>query len=96
MPAITNFSLSDDILDVRDLIARVEELENLEPADEEEKWNNCDEYFTAYAQKLADDTGAVPANVHWPMTCIDWDMAARDLKMDYFFVEINGSTYWYR
>jgi hypothetical protein len=129
MPAVINFSLSDDIIDVRDLIARVEELENLEPADETEKWNNCDEfsaltdileelagnggdeqwrgdwypitlirddYFTTYAQELADDIGAVPANVQWPMTCIDWDMAARDLKMDYTSVEINGSTYWYR
>ena len=104
MPAVINFSLSDDILDVRDLIARVEELENLEPADEEAKWNNCDEfsalpdileelagnggdeqwrgdwypitlirddYFTTYAQELADDIGAVPANVQWPMNCID-------------------------
>lgn len=129
MPAVINFSLSDDIIDLRDLIARVEELENLEPADETEKWNNCDEfaaltdileelagnggdeqwrgdwypitlirddYFTTYAQELADDIGAVPANVQWPLNCIDWEMAARDLKMDYSSVEINGSTYWYR
>lgn len=55
-----------------------------------------DSYFTDYAQKLADDIGAIPKGVTWPMTCIDWDMAARELQMDYTSVEFDDITYWVR
>ena len=55
-----------------------------------------DSYFKEYAQDLADEIGAVDANAGWPMSCIDWDQAARELRMDYTAVEFDGETYWTR
>ena len=49
-----------------------------------------------YAQELAEDIGALPKDAGWPTYCIDWDAAARDLRMDYTSCEIDGNTYWYR
>jgi hypothetical protein len=28
--------------------------------------------------------------------CIDWERAARELKMDYTSVRVNGTTYYFR
>jgi antirestriction protein len=53
-------------------------------------------YFKDYAQELAEDIGAVHKNTTWPHYCIDWDFAARELKMDYSAVNIDGATYLYR
>jgi hypothetical protein len=55
-----------------------------------------DSYFKTYAQELADDIGAVPRDLSWPATCIDWDQAARELQMDYTSVDFDGVTYWVR
>lgn len=56
-----------------------------------------DSYFQEYAEELAEDTGAInPQNNSWPLYCIDWEQAARDLKMDYTSVEFDGVTYWIR
>ena len=55
-----------------------------------------DSYFREYASDLADDIGAVPADAKWPLTCIDWGQAARELQMDYTAVTFNGVTYWGR
>ncbi len=55
-----------------------------------------DSYFTEYAQQLADDIGAIPSDNAWPMTCIDWAQAARELQMDYTAAEIDGRIYWIR
>jgi antirestriction protein len=55
-----------------------------------------DSYFTEYAQTLAEDIGAVGSKVEWPYTCIDWEAAARDLRMDYTPVDFDGTTFWYR
>ena len=55
-----------------------------------------DSYFVTYAQELADDIGAVDANASWPMSHIDWEGAARDLRMDYTSVDFDGVTYWIR
>jgi antirestriction protein len=55
-----------------------------------------DSYFVTYAQELADDIGAVDANASWPNTCIDWERAARELRMDYTSVDFDGVTYWIR
>ena len=49
-----------------------------------------------YAQELADEMGAIPKEYSWPASYIDWDAAARDLRMDYTSCEIDGNTYWYR
>jgi hypothetical protein len=54
-----------------------------------------DSYFQDYAQELAEDCGFTSGN-EWPGRCIDWEQAARELKMDYSTVEFNGVTYWYR
>lgn len=53
-------------------------------------------YFETYAQELADDIGAIPNNASWPLTCIDWDRAAHELKMDYFTVTFDGVDYLIR
>jgi hypothetical protein len=131
MMTTTEISNNDDIIDVRDIIARVEELEDvitegqsdrdvddevaeLRPLEEllrdlcgnggDEQWRGDwypvtlirDDYFETYAQELAEDIGAVPADYTWPTSCIDWEAAARDLRMDYTSVEFNGVTYWTR
>lgn len=55
-----------------------------------------DSYFKEYAQEMAYDCGMVPDNAQWPMTCIDWNQAARELKMDYTEIDFDGVTYWIR
>lgn len=56
-----------------------------------------DDYFATYAQELADDLGTVPGDATaWPLYCIDWERAARDLRMDYTSGELDGVTYWGR
>jgi antirestriction protein len=52
--------------------------------------------FKDYAIELADEMGAIPKEYSWPASYIDWDAAARDLRMDYTSCEIDGRTYWYR
>lgn len=142
-------SNTDDTIDIRDVIARIEELRN-ERADLQETLNTCDDgeptlranvackewdeenaeelrtlealleeckgnggdeqyegdwypvtlirdsYFEDYAQELADDIGAIPKNVAWPCTCIDWEKAARELRMDYTTVDFDGVDYYTR
>lgn len=131
--------LSADVIDVRDIIARVlelrderdgynekmgspdawdgvpdgepEELVMLEGilselagygGDEEFEGDGypvhliAESYFQEYAQELAEDCGMVDTSARWPMNCIDWEQAARELQMDYGSIEIRGSTYWYR
>lgn len=56
----------------------------------------ADSYFQEYAQNLAEDCGMVDTNARWPMDCIDWKQAANELQMDYSYILIHDSTYWYR
>lgn len=56
----------------------------------------CDRYFQEYAQNHAEECGMVDTSASWPMNCIDWEQAARELQMDYSSIEIRGFTYWYR
>lgn len=113
----------DDVIDSRDVIARIEELEadiaaGGESDDEINElaalkalaaeaegyaadWQHGetlirDSYFNSYAMELAEDIGAINANAAWPNNCIDWDQAARELRMDYTAVEFDGVTYWVR
>ena len=134
----------DDTIDVRDIIARVEELreerdnlqlaldggsqedvnalaewetDNAEELAElesllddlngmggDEQWEGDwypatlirDSYFQDYAQELAEECCMIDTNAKWPMTCIDWEQAARELQWDYSSVEVNGVTYWTR
>jgi len=128
----------DDIIDIRDVIARVEHLRALRtpgPVDlgeddnaiaqddlfaeltelesllddlrgngGDEQWEGDwypgalirDSHFRDHARDLAEDTGMLNESSRWPYTCIDWDQAARELRMDYSSTEFNGTTYWYR
>jgi antirestriction protein len=52
--------------------------------------------FSEYAQELAEDIGAITRDAKWPVYCIDWERAARELKMDYASVRVNGTTYYFR
>lgn len=52
--------------------------------------------FVEYAQELAADIGAIDRDASWPLYCIDWDRAARDLQMDYSPIDIDGVEYWGR
>jgi antirestriction protein len=35
-----------------------------------------------YAQELAEELGSIPAELPWPLSCIDWASAWRDLTFD--------------
>jgi antirestriction protein len=131
--ATNNPTNSDDVIDSRDIIARIEELEgerdDYEPGDSAPTWaDKCpddaaelatlkalaeecasvcgdwehgealirDSYFQEYAQQLADDCGLIDSTAKWPMSCIDWEQAARELQMDYSTVDFDGVTYWTR
>ena len=122
--------LTADIIDVRDIIARVEELETIAQDPDvlmgeelgqeldaleatladlagnggDEQWRGDwypltlirESHFKDYAQELAEDIGAVNPNASWPNNCIDWGMAAHDLRMDYTSTDIGGVTYYFR
>ena len=141
----TNITNTDDTIDMRDVIARIEELreerdgwvlgapdgsetpnpegwanDNTDDADEletlealayefkgyggDEQWDGDwypvtlirDSYFEDYAQELAEDIGAINSDASWPNNCIDWERAARELRMDYTSGEFDGVTYWAR
>lgn len=124
----TSLDLTANIIDVRDIIERVETLLELQEIGEYLETPDCeltelraileslkdmggdeqyrgdwypatlirDSYFRDYAQELAEDIGAVNTNASWPNNCIDWDMAARELRYDYTGININGTTYWTR
>ena len=51
-------------------------------------------YFTQYAEDLANDIGEV--SDAWPFSCIDWDEAAELLKQDYTEVQFGEETYYVR
>lgn len=119
----TTLDLSADIIDVRDIIARYEELEDavdgLPDAEEryllasilsslvgyggDEQWRGDwypvtlvrDSYFTTYARELLEECGTIPRDLpSWIE--IDWEATARNVRIDYTPVDINGRTYWYR
>lgn len=124
----TEISNTDDIIDSRDVIARIEVLESFRDGGEiedheteeldrlatclesmkglggDEQWRGDwypitiirDSHFEDYAQELAEDCGMINAAATWPNNCIDWERAARELRMDYTAVDFDGVTYWVR
>ncbi len=46
--------------------------------------------FRDYAENLAEDIGAMDADVRWPYTHINWDHAAAELAMDYGYADVSG------
>jgi len=112
---------TDNIIDSRDIIERIEELETeleggpledddtpeldalkalaSEGSDHSPDWPHGttlirDAYFQEYAQDLAEDCGMIPHGISWPITCIDWEQAARELQYDYTPIDFDGVTYW--
>ena len=55
-----------------------------------------DSYFQQYAEELAGDIGAFDSNAGWPLNCIDWEQAARELQVDYTTVDFDGVDYLMR
>ena len=55
-----------------------------------------DSHFQDYAEKLAEEIGAINPNAGWPNNCIDWEKAARELQYDYSSVDSEGEAYYYR
>lgn len=53
-------------------------------------------YFVEYAQELANDIGSLPPDAAWPLTHIDWQAAADELKTDYMEVDFDGVPYLMR
>lgn len=53
-------------------------------------------HFEDYARELAEDIGAIDREASWPLYCIDWERAARELQMDYTSLDFDGVTYWAR
>lgn len=50
-----------------------------------------------YAEQLAEDVGAVTGEEAWPLSCIDWSRAARDLFIDdVYAVRSPGGIYVFR
>ena len=72
-----------------------------EGEDYSEDWNYGstlirDSYFETYAEELATDCCEMPSGNNWPMYCIDWEWAARELQMDYTSITFDGVDYWIR
>ena len=58
-----------------------------------------DSDFEDYAQELAEEVCAdwrLIRDGRWPFSCIDWEKAADELKVDYTEFEWQGYTYWTR
>ena len=118
---------TQDMIDSRDVIARIDELsarrdddEQTYPLDADERaeltaleslaeqaegyapdWQYGaqlirDSYFEDYVQELAADIGAIQSDAKWPAMCIDWELAALELQIDYTAVEFDGVAYWVR
>ena len=130
---------TEDIIDVRDIIERIEFLESeIEDAREsgdiecieasepelnaltaimeelagnggDESWNGDwypvtlirESHFTDYIKELIHECYEMPPEMktgRWPYChiTIDYEAAARDAKVDYSTVEIDGVTYFYR
>lgn len=73
-----------------------EMLDALESYAEDEPTAIAAEYFTGYAQELAEDIGAIDANAAWPLRHIDWQAAADELKVDYNSFTLEGNEYFIR
>ena len=91
---------ADDVLDARAEIVTLREFAE-EASGYAADWQYGetlirDSYFERYAEELAGDIGAIDPNASWPLTCIDWEQAARELQMDYTSVELDGVTFWTR
>jgi hypothetical protein len=52
-------------------------------------------YFTNYAREMLEDCGTIPRDFpSWVI--IDWEATADNVQVDYRWLEIGDTTYWYR
>ena len=56
--------------------------QTLDQDDFRETYCGCWSSGEQYAQELAEELGSVPQDAAWPLTCIDWESAWRDLTFD--------------
>lgn len=78
-------------------------LEELEDFNNEVDFSHHERYGTSfiseydwedYARDMAYNT--IEGNLdHWPLNCIDWEQAAKELAYDYSRTEWEGVTYYY-
>lgn len=95
---------SEDSDEQDELRTLTELLEECKGYGGDEKWRGDwypvtlirDTYFMDYAQELAEEMGARYAAADWPMNCIDWEQAARELKYDYIGLKFGDVRYWTR
>jgi len=85
---------ADELYTLSDIIAEVRDNSNESPEDGVSLVHNS--YLTNYARELAEEIGAVPPKLEWPLYCIDWEYAARELKVYYSYLNFDGVRYWYR
>ena len=52
-----------------------------------------DSAFVAFLQEQAVDMCGTQG---WPLTCVNWDQAANEARMDWLSVGFDGVTYWVR
>jgi hypothetical protein len=53
-------------------------------------------YFEDYAQELAEELDLIKSDAPWPNSCIDWEQAAKELRMNYAGSDFDGITYYSR
>jgi len=85
---------SDDAEELKALKELADDMEN------ECEWESGttlirESYFTEYAEQLAGDIGAISPDAQWPLSHIDWEAAASELKNDYSTVEFGEETYYF-
>lgn len=56
----------------------------------------AESHFTAYAQEMAEEMGAVKKDAPWPLMHIDWEAAADELLPDYNECRLDGHDYYIR
>lgn len=86
----------DEIEYVRHVLDLEREIGDLDSAANNEPVMIAETYFVEYAEQFAEDVGYINTNgsMGWPFTHIDWEGAARDLKMDYMSCDFGGHEYW--
>jgi hypothetical protein len=80
-----------------ELLAALEELES----ECVEDWSygamfTREDCFEDYARDFAESIGAISSNAQWPLACIDWAAAAKQLAQDYRLVSFLGHNYYVR
>jgi hypothetical protein len=95
----SNIEVSDELQNEFDCIRKF--LLEVKVSGGLEKWRGdwyplkfiSDGYFETYVHEVAADYDR--SSTKWPYNHINWEAAARELKMDYEEIRINYETYYY-